>query len=95
MTATLNGPRDGATFDPFLDTDRLNEQMRRVFNAVSDSRWRTLREISDATGDPEASISARLRDFRKPRFGGLTVNRRRRDGRGQYEYQLVPSGMLF
>lgn len=84
-----DGPRDGDTFDPATDTVRLNDQMRRVADVMGDSQWRTLREIADITGDPEASVSARLRDFRKPRFGGLAVLRRRRDGQGLYEYRLT------
>ena len=87
--STLDGPRDGVTFDPGTDTIRLNDQMRRVAEVMGDSQWRTLREIADVTGDPEASVSARLRDFRKPRFGGLVVLRRRRDGKGLYEYRLT------
>ncbi len=53
--------------------------------------WWTLREISQHTGDPEASISARLRDLRKARFGAHTVNRRRRGDptKGVFEYQLL------
>ena len=89
----LEGYRDGTTFDPFKDMQRLNEQARRVFELMRDENWRTLREISDATGDPEASVSARLRDFRKPHLGGCTVNRRRRNG-GLHEYQLQPAGVL-
>ena len=83
-----DGMRDGDTFDPDRDFDRLNKQMRRVWNLMSDSKWRTLSEISAATGDPEASISARLRDFRKKKFGELKLNRRRFDG-GLYAYQLI------
>lgn len=102
MLKELEGKRDGETFDPFKDMDRLNAQMKRVFRTMCDSGWRSLRELSDVTGDPEASVSARLRDFRKPRFGELVVNRRRREA-GVFEYQLVPSeayravpaGMLF
>lgn len=85
----LDGPRDGDTFDPGTDTVRLNDQMRRVAEVMGDSRWRTLREIADVTGDPEASVSARLRDFRKPRFGGLIVLRRRRQEAGLWEYRLT------
>lgn len=85
----LDGYRDGATFDPDIDTERLNKQMRRVWDAMRDGRWRTLAEIAECTGDPEASISARLRDFRKPRFGQMAVNRRRRSDAGLYEYQLL------
>ena len=97
MTTIIDGPRDGRTFDPFLDTGRLNEQARRVFTIMRDNQWRSLYEISVETGDPEASISARLRDFRKPRFGSLVVNRRRRLKAGLYEYQIAPpdNGFLF
>jgi hypothetical protein len=86
----LDGPRDGATFDPYLDEDRLNKQMRRVFAAMRDGKWRTLNEIAARTGDPEASISARLRDFRKPKFGSLILNRKR-VGDGLFAYQLAQS----
>lgn len=83
----LIGERDGATFDAVFDFDRLNAQAKRVFRVMADGEWRTLRELAGATGDPEASVSARLRDLRKPRFGGLTVERRRR-GRGLWEYRI-------
>lgn len=89
---TLDGARDGDTFDPEFDLDRLNKQMRRVWDVMRDGRWRTLSEISSVTGDPEASISARLRDFRKKKFGGLVLNRRRRFS-GLYEYQISPEGI--
>ena len=89
--ASFDGPRDGETFDEGSDGIRLNAQMRRVAEVMGDSQWRTLREISEVIGDPEASVSARLRDFRKPRFGALVVLRRRRDGAGLWEYRLTIS----
>ena len=67
--------RGGETYDPVLDRDRLNRQARAVFDCIRGGGWWTLREISEATGEPEASISARLRDFRKH---GWTVHRERR-----------------
>ena len=67
--------------------------MKRVYTLMQDSEWRTLSEIARYTGDSEASISARLRDLRKPKFGGLTVNRRRRS-QGLHEYQVLQEGML-
>lgn len=81
---------DGATFDRGLDLDRLNAQTRRVYDLMRDGTWRTLREIAAATGDPEASVSARLRDLRKAAFGGFTVERRRRGEpkAGIWEYRL-------
>jgi hypothetical protein len=48
-----------------LDGARLGDQAQRVFGAMSDGMWHTLAELSQRTGDPEASISARLRDFRR------------------------------
>ena len=53
----------GTTYNAALDCSRLSDQQRRVWDAVADGRWYTLREIANITGDPEASISARLRDF--------------------------------
>ena len=81
---------DGATYDPKLDKGRLKGQTLRVFNCMKDSGWRTLAEIESVTGDPQSSISARLRDLRKERFGGHTVERRRRGKAeaGLYEYML-------
>ena len=82
---------DGATYERAFDEERLNAQARRVWWVVSDARWHTLSEISAATGDPEASVSARLRDLRKPEWGGLTVERRRRGDltRGLFEYRVL------
>lgn len=79
---------DGVTFDPTRDTRRLTAQHHRVKALMRDGRWRTLAEISEATGDPEASVSARLRDFRKTKFGGHGVDRQYVE-RGLYRYKLV------
>lgn len=82
---------DGRTIDPTLDNARLRGQIHRVFICMQDGVWRTLGEIESATTDPQASVSARLRDLRKARFGGYLVNRRRRGEPedGLFEYQLV------
>ena len=81
---------DGWTYNPALDKARLNAQQVRVLSAVSSGGWLTLREISQLTGDPEASVSARLRDLRKLKFGGHTVERRRKEGSpGTHEYHLL------
>ena len=79
---------DGTTFDPALDGPRLVRQLAYVFAFMSDGTWRTLREIEEATGFPQASISARLRDLRKPKYGAHAIERRRR-GVGLHEYRLV------
>ncbi len=88
---------DGVTYEPKFDATRLRGEMARVYDTISGTRfgirrpWWTLAEIRDATGAPEASISARLRDLRKARFGSHTVNRRRRGdpSKGVFEYQLL------
>lgn len=66
---------DGATYT-LADRPRLAAQYIRVWHLMRDGKWRTLDEISAATGAPEASVSARLRDMRKPRFGENTIERR-------------------
>jgi hypothetical protein len=82
---------DGVTYEPEPDHDRLASQVARVFDLMKDGRWRTLGEIESVTGDPQASVSARLRDLRKDRFGGHEVQRRRRGlpRRGLFEYRLA------
>lgn len=82
---------DGATFDPEQDRTRLKAQLVRVRECMRDGKWRSLAEIAKITGDPESSISARLRDCRKPKFGLWTVNRLR-DG-GTFFYSLRGKGI--
>ena len=84
---------DGETYEPAQDKHRLNCQLRRVFDLMCDGKWRTLSAISYQVIDSEASISARLRDFRKPRFGAHTVERRRVKC-GLFEYRLLAKGEL-
>ena len=81
---------DGPDYSAELDHSRLTGQIERVYNAMASHEWLTLDEIHSRTGDPQASISAQLRHLRKPRFGGLTINKRRRGEatNGLYEYQL-------
>jgi hypothetical protein len=81
---------DGATYEPERDQIRLNGQMLRVFDVMRDGQWRTLSEIRLlCPHDSEAGISARLRDLRKAKFGGWTVERRARHERGLFEYRLI------
>ena len=65
---------DGCTYDPARDHDRLAKQLGRVYDYMSDGLWHSLAQISRFTGDPEASVSARLRDLKKPRFGGYNID---------------------
>lgn len=66
---------DGETYEHDRDGKRLGKQYIAVLRLMSDGVWRSLGEIADAVGAPEASVSARLRDARKHRFGGHRVDR--------------------
>lgn len=85
---TIFGDRDGETFDPRKDRVRLNRQAAAVYSFMIDGKWRTLHEISLVIDAPEASVSARLRDLRKDKFGGYVVERRRRSV-GTHEYRVL------
>lgn len=80
---------DGDTIEPDRDDDRLFAQLKRVKALMSDGQWRTLAEISASVGDPQASVSARLRDLRKPRWGSMTVERKYKS-RGLFQYRVLP-----
>ncbi len=92
----LGADFDGAAYQEEFDFTRLSGQIRRVYDCIKDGRWRTLEEIADATKDPQASISAQLRNLRKKKFGAHTIERRARGERshGLFEYRLVGSGAV-
>lgn len=77
----------GETYEAERDRDRLARQLSRVKTAIADGQWKTLQKLQQETGAPQASISARLRDLRKPRFGGHTIERRYISN-GLFEYRL-------
>lgn len=79
---------DGETYVAERDHDRLAKQLNAVRDLMIDGRWRTLYGISLTTGFAEASISARLRDCRKEKYGGYTVARRH-IANGLWEYQVT------
>jgi biotin operon repressor len=78
---------DGVTYDPKRDHSRLHKQLTAVLEAMADGKWHTLARLSEQTGAPEASVSARIRDLRKEKFGGHKVERKRVDG-GLFFYRL-------
>lgn len=88
---------DGKTFVAEWDAKRLTGQWKRVFEVMASGAWRTLSEIQDEIWrrfqkhDSTPGISARLRDFRKERFGSHEVLRQRRGEaeRGLHEYRLA------
>jgi|WetSurMetagenome_2_1015567.scaffolds.fasta_scaffold306846_3 hypothetical protein len=87
-------PFGGTTYERELDHDRLQTQLRRVREIMLDGRWWTLAELESHLGYPQASVSARIRDLRKEKFGGFEVARRRITG-GLFEYRVVlPRGQM-
>jgi DNA-directed RNA polymerase specialized sigma24 family protein len=79
---------DGITFDPEQDAERLGEQMCRVLTVCLDDNWHTLSELSEKTGDPESSISARLRDVRKKWGKAAMQSKRLKEGKGTWIYKV-------
>ena len=80
----------GATAEP-IDVARLNEQTARVYAAVRDLRPWTLKSLAAKTGDPEASVSARLREIRRYLHEGSkgTILRERVEGgNGLHTYTM-------
>ncbi len=78
----------GKTFDKERDGKRLGPQLTSVKMLMADGQWRTLDMINRHVHGTAASLSARLRDLRKKRFGSHTVDARYRE-RGIWEYRLV------
>lgn len=74
MQRTMRGHMQ-ETFVQERDGARVSKQREAVLDLMRDGKWRTLAEISTATGAPEASASARLRDLRKKRYGEYQVDR--------------------
>ena len=72
------------------DKARLGKQLKKVrdFFEANRGTWFSLRQISDATGAPEASASARFRDLKKL---GLPMERDDRGG-GLHLYRMASGG---
>lgn len=86
---------DGETYDRDLDHERLTSQLNRVRAVLADGRWHTVSEVARAIGAPDASVpsvTARIRDLRKTKFGGWFVQSRRarEDESGLWLYRMLP-----
>jgi len=79
---------DGVTYEESLDRERLEGQLERVRKIMGDRRWHTIPELAKRVGGSEAGVSARLRDLRKPKFGGHQVERERVAG-GLFRYRVT------
>lgn len=66
---------------------RIARQREVIWKFMRHGHQLTLAELEKLSGYPQASISARIRDFRKPEFGGHTIDREYLGG-GVYGYRL-------
>lgn len=78
----------GETYTPRHDFKRLRGVMLKVISLMADGKWRTLKEISEVSGGSEASVSARLRDLRRPEYGSNIVDRYHTATRGTFQYRV-------
>jgi hypothetical protein len=79
---------DGVTYDSRYDYERLASQLVRVRSMLlAEPYWHTLPELLERVGGSATGISARIRDLRKEKFGGHTVETRRVSG-GSWEYRI-------
>lgn len=79
---------DGSTYNADRDYERLTGQLGKVFDLMRDGKWRTLSEIHGVVGGSEAAVSARLRDFRKPKYGAHLIEREH-IADGLYKYRVA------
>ena len=86
----ISHPFSGVGVEP-EDVPRLKGQLERVRRYMKDGDWHTIPEIAAAVGASQTSASARVRDLRKARFGGHTIERIRDPYTpGRYWYRLMP-----
>ena len=67
---------DGESYDRNRGKARLSTLMSRVKAIMWSGNWFTLRTLAEQCKGAEASVSARIRDLRKERFGGYEVERK-------------------
>ena len=67
---------------------RENAQLEAVWQVMRSGAWRSVEEIAALVECPPASASARLRDLRKPQYGGWTVERAY-VGTGLWRYRVA------
>lgn len=62
--------------------------MAAVLRTMGDGDWWTLTALSAVTGAPEASVSARIRDLKKARFGSHKIESQY-VRRGLWQYRMA------
>lgn len=78
------------TGEPVADASRLSKQLNVVAACLGDGEWWTLPGLAERAGASTQSVSARVRDLRKARFGSHVIERRKVTGAiGLFEYRMV------
>ena len=86
----FDAPFDGDDYVDSRDRQRLKGQMQRVYNCLNDYRWWTVDDICRVTGDRNgASISAQIRNLRKPKFGAYIIEKEHKRN-GLYAFRMLP-----
>lgn len=87
---------DGETYSRSMDGERLGSQLQATLDVLTGGDWWTLSALAGAVSErtgkraTEASISARLRDLRKDKFGGHNIESQRDpDADGLWKYRLA------
>lgn len=80
--------QDRAAYDPEADKDRRRKQLGRVYSVLRDGLWHGLPELTERAGGLATSVSARIRDLRKPKFGGREIQARC-FGRNVWKYRMA------
>jgi len=65
----------GETYDPERDRKRLTGSLLKIRVAMAPGGWWTLARLADIGECSPAAASARVRDLRKSKFGGHTIDR--------------------
>ena len=78
----------GETYAKHLDETRLDTQIAKVYRMMKRSSWTSLAVLSTQCDCSEASVSARLRDLRKPQWGGHDIDKKRMEG-GLWAYKMT------
>ena len=90
-------PFDGATYEP-EDSPRLSEQLQFVLLILKRGEWYSAEELQGELKKYQvkagtAGITARIRDLRKPKFGGHNIPHKRI--KGVDRYRLLPKEALW
>ena len=78
---------DGPTYNEPRDKTRLKRQLDSVRSCLLSGGWWTLAQLSGKAHGSTQSVSARVRDLKKLKFGAYTIDKRH-VGDGVWEYRM-------